>query len=53
MMLFQTQSTRNYLTWLEIEWLMKAFKRHRCALEIDHSFVHSELKEVIEINNKT
>ena len=36
-----------------IERLMKAFKGHRCALDVDRSLLHSELKEVIEINDET
>ncbi len=41
------------LLYTEIERLsMKAFKGHRCALDFDRGFVHSELKEVIEINDE-
>ena len=40
------------LLYTEIERLMKAFKGHRCALDFDRGFVHSELKEVIEINEE-
>jgi hypothetical protein len=39
------------LLYSEIERLMKAFKGHRCALDFDRGFVHSELKEAKE-NNK-
>jgi hypothetical protein len=28
----------------KIERLMNAFKGHRCALDFDHGFVHSELR---------
>ena len=40
------------LHYTEIKRLMKAFKGHRCALDFDRGFVHSELKEVIEINDE-
>ncbi len=33
------------LLYTEIERLMKAFKGHRCALDFDRGFVHSELKQ--------
>jgi hypothetical protein len=32
------------LLYTQIEHLMKDFKVHRCALEIDHGYVNSELK---------
>ncbi len=32
------------LLYIEIERLMKAFKGHRCALDCDRGFVHSELR---------
>jgi hypothetical protein len=32
------------LLYTEIERLMKAFKGHRCALDFDRGFVHSELR---------
>ncbi len=32
------------LLYSQIERLMKAFKTHRCALDFDRGFVHSELK---------
>ena len=32
------------LLYAEIERLMKAFKGHRCALDFDRGFVHSELR---------
>ena len=33
------------LLYSEIERLTKAFRGHRCALDFDRGFVHSELKE--------
>ena len=35
---------KQYLLFSEIERLMKAFKGHRCALDFDRGFVHSELR---------
>jgi hypothetical protein len=36
--------TKQELLYSEIERLMKAFKGHRCALDFDRGFIHSELK---------
>ena len=35
------------LLYSEIEWLMKAFKGHRCALDFDRGFVNSEFMDAI------
>ncbi len=35
---------KQVLLYTEIERLMKAFKGHRCALDFDRGFVHSELR---------
>ena len=36
---------KQQLLYTEIEWLQKAFTGHRCALDFDRGFVHSELKQ--------
>jgi hypothetical protein len=39
-------TVKQELFYNEIEMLMKAFKRHRCALDFDRGFVNSHLREV-------
>jgi hypothetical protein len=39
------QPKQEELLYSEIERLTKAFKGHRCALDFDRDFIHSELKE--------
>ena len=39
------QQAKQELLYSEIDRLMKNFKAHRCALDIDRGFVNSELKE--------
>ena len=46
------QPKQEELLYSEIERLMKAFKGHRCALDFDWGFVHSELKEAAAKNEE-
>jgi hypothetical protein len=41
---FALTTYRRKTTPTEIEWLMKDFKAHRCALNFDRGFVSDELK---------
>ncbi len=39
------------LLYSEIERLTKAFRGHRCALDFDRGFVHSELKQATTLKD--
>jgi hypothetical protein len=45
---FVNIAERQQLLYKEIERLMKKFKTHRCALDLDNSFVTSGLIDLIE-----